>query len=108
MFGRDAIHVSTAAIKSDDPGTYASLEDRLQNLVTRRDVLAGQMLAQLDKIPGCGGLPAVHGEDEGATSIAGRLDRLNQRGELLLDDMRRLDSAAGQGNRDDSRFDSGN
>jgi hypothetical protein len=94
-FGRDAIHVSTAAISSHDPGEYASLEAQLQALVTRRNALASDIEAQLNKIPGCSGF----------TANAQALDRLNDRGQELLEDMRHL--AARHGDEDDSRFEGG-
>ena len=94
-FGRDAIHVSTAAISSHDPGEYASLEAQLQALVTRRNALASDIEAQLDKIPGCSGF----------TANTQALDHLNDRGQELLEDMRHL--AAGHGDEDDNRFDDG-
>jgi hypothetical protein len=94
-FGRDAIHVSTAAISSHEPGEYASLEAQLQALVTRRNALAGDIQAQLDKIPGCGRF----------TTNEQTLERLNDRGQELLEDMRHL--AGGHHDDDDSQFDSG-
>jgi hypothetical protein len=80
-FGRDAISVSTTAIKGD-AATYSSLEDQLQNLVTRRDELANSIEAQLDRVPGCSGFAA--------DDASGNLERLNARGREILQDMRRL------------------
>jgi hypothetical protein len=80
VFGRDAISVSTTAIKGD-AATYSSLEDQLQNLVTRRDDLAGSIEAQLDKVPGCSGFSAADGDT---------LGQLNARGQAILQDMQQL------------------
>jgi hypothetical protein len=53
-FGRGAIKLSTAAIRGDD-ATYAAALNKLSILVDKRDALAAQIEATLDKIPGCGG-----------------------------------------------------
>jgi len=89
QFGRNAIHVSTTAIKSDAAG-YAALESQLQNLVTERDALAASIEAQLDKLPGCGGLATSGGDDDHRSSTAATLQRLNAQGHSLLNKMRRL------------------
>ncbi len=104
LFGRDAIQVSTTAIKSDAAG-YTALESQLQNLVTERDTLAGSIEAQLDKIPGCGGFAANSGEDDRGSSTVGSLQRLNAQGHALLNKMRRLAGESDSGG--DDRGDSG-
>ena len=89
LFGRDAIQVSTTAIRSDAPG-YAALEAQLQNLVTERDTLAVSIEAELDKIPGCAGFAASKGDDDHRNSTVASLQRLNAHGHALLNKMRRL------------------
>jgi hypothetical protein len=88
LFGRDAIQVSTTAIKGDS-ATYTSLENQLQNLVTERDATAAAIEAQLDKLPGCSGFAAATSED-GDSGSAATLERLNEQGRNVLEKMRRL------------------
>jgi hypothetical protein len=86
LFGSDAIHVSTTAIKGD-AATYTSLENQLNKLVTDRDALATSIEAQLNKVPGCGGLTASP-SDHGAHGST--LEELNDRGPALLEARQRL------------------
>jgi hypothetical protein len=89
VFGSDAIHVSTTAIKGD-AGTYTLLEAQLGSLVTERDALAKSVEAQLDKVPGCTGFGSSSEDDRDSTK--GALEQLNDRGQEILRDMRRLAS----------------
>jgi hypothetical protein len=79
VFGRDAIRVSTTAIKGD-AATYTSLENQLQDLVGRRDALASSIEARLEAAQRCGSADA----DRGA------LEQLNRSGQAFIEDMRRL------------------
>jgi hypothetical protein len=57
-FGQGALRLSTTAIKGSD-ATYAQAEQKLDALVAQRDVLAAQIEAEIDKIPGCTGFGAA-------------------------------------------------
>jgi hypothetical protein len=52
QLGHDVLVISTAAIKSNAPGDarYAELETKLEGFNTRRDAIAGQMIALLDGV----------------------------------------------------------
>ena len=62
--GRDAITVSTRAIRGTD-ADYARLEGQLQRVVNRRDALAAGVQAQLEPIAGCDRAATVAGKGSG-------------------------------------------
>lgn len=55
-FGRAVIRLNTLGIRSDNPETYARVEDVIQSVTAQRDEIAGRMQGVLGQIPGCGGL----------------------------------------------------
>ncbi|MBV9545695.1 MAG: hypothetical protein JOY61_15090, partial [Chloroflexi bacterium] len=89
QFGRAAIRLSTEGIRSDDR-SYARTEETLTRLVSERDALAGQILSQIDAIPGCGSFNARDN----------RLDRETQQARNLVD---RIQDALDRNDRDDWR-----
>jgi hypothetical protein len=96
LFGRDAIQVSTTAIKGN-ASTYTSLESQLQTLVNQRDALSSSIEAQLDQVPGCGGSSDAAGparaaadREREANNNRNTLERLNDRAQALIEQMQRL------------------
>jgi len=55
-FGRAVIRLNTFGIRSDNPNTYARVEDTIQAVTAERDELAGRIQGVLGQVPGCGGL----------------------------------------------------
>jgi hypothetical protein len=91
QFGRGAIQLSTNAIESDD-ATYAAMEAKLQRLVDKRQVLAGQVEGLIGQIPGCGGF---------SSDMTATFNDLTQQERTLLIWMQQ---ARGTNNPDDDGF----
>src|SRR5215469_8382304 len=49
QLGMDSLKVSTAALSTNDPSTYLTLEHEIQDWTTMRDAIAGQMRAMLNR-----------------------------------------------------------
>jgi hypothetical protein len=73
-FGVGIINLSTLAIKSND-ATYNRLEALITAVTDQRDTLVTQIQAELDSVPGCGGLSrednSLHGRGQSMLATTG-------------------------------------